>query len=91
MTNDASIPATAEAAAKAGYKKLEELPAALQREIRKHDLAQADTFVLQGNPCPTGQPGPCSTTKYPNGTKKVCYCTPANQCDDCRFLPSAGG
>jgi len=87
MVKDAQIPATPEAAVKAGYKRFEQLPAALQHTIRTYDQDQAETFALKGNPCAGGGSGVCSTTRYPDGTTKVCYCTPARQCDDCHFLP----
>jgi hypothetical protein len=87
MANAKKAPRSSKAAIKAGFRRLDELPAAVRNEILAHDEARNGEFALVGDPCAPGRTGPCSITNYPDGTRKVCYCNEAHQCDDCVFEP----
>jgi hypothetical protein len=88
MNASKAIPQTVEAAERAGYKRFEELPRKVQTAILAHDKAQVEMFAAVAGVCGPGHSGPCSTTNYPDGTQKVCFCNAANQCDECRFQPA---
>lgn len=90
MTDDHSLPPTFEAALAAGFRRLEDLPASVRAIVQAHDKVKANQFDLKVGVCGPGHTGPCSTTNYPDGTRKVCYCTAAHQCDQCAFEVAGG-
>jgi hypothetical protein len=90
MTDDRSLPKTFDDAIEAGYKRFEDLPQHVRDLVQAHDKTKASQFDLVIGSCGPGHSGPCSTTNYPDGTRKVCYCTAAKQCDDCAFEQAGG-
>lgn len=90
MTDDHSLPKNFDDALKAGFKRFEDLPEHVREVVRAHDEAKANQFDLEIGGCGPGRTGPCSITNYPDGTRKVCYCSAAQQCDQCVFEPASG-
>ena len=85
MTDERSAPTTFDDAIRAGFQRFEDLPDTVQKMIREQDAAEAVRFDAVINQCRPGFVGPWSVTDYPDGTRKVCYCNAANQCDECAF------
>ncbi len=89
MTDKRSAPTTYDDAIRAGFQPFEDLPESVQVMIREQDAAKAAQFDAVINKCRPGFVAPCSVTEYPDGTRKVCYCNDANQCDVCVFQRSS--
>lgn len=90
MTDDRSLPGSIDVALKAGFKRLEDLPPHVRDVVRAQDQAKAHQLDHRIDTCGPGHTGPCSVTNYPDGTRKVCYCTAARQCDECAFEVAGG-
>lgn len=82
MIEGMELPKTYEDALRTGFRRLEDLDPKLRKAIATRDEAMGHHLDVVINRCGPGQTGPCSTTDYPGGIRKVCYCNAANQCDD---------
>lgn len=90
MASNNQLPESLEDALSAGFRRFQDLPEKIQSAVRSRDKAAAKEMEFAVNVCGPGQTGPCSTTVYPDGTRKVCYCNAAHQCDDCVFQTPMG-
>lgn len=85
MTDDSPLPPTVNAAIAAGFKRFEWLAPRIQALVRAQDTAESTVLSQKSAVCEDGHTGPCSITNYPDGSRKLCYCTQARQCNDCVF------